>query len=84
MAPATFPGPILIGGYMKKYGLFVRTVKNPLPRYCEFTVIADSILAYCMRSKTIELWIRKGQLARIIDQNECITPDDCEIFIEKG
>jgi hypothetical protein len=67
---------------MKKYGLFVRTVKNPLPRYCEFTVIADIILAYNMKSETIDLWIRKGQLARIIDQNECITPDDCEIFTE--
>ena len=67
---------------MKKYGLFVRTVKNPLPCYCEFTVMHDSILAYNMKSETIDLWIRKGQLARIIDQNECITPDDCEIFTE--
>ena len=67
---------------MKKYALFVRTVKNPLPRLCEFTVMHDSILAYNMKSETIDLWIRKGQLARIIDQNECITPDDCEIFTE--
>jgi hypothetical protein len=69
---------------MKKYALFVRTGKNPLPRLCEFTVIHDSILAYHMISETIDLWIRKSQLARIIDQNDCITTDDCELFTERG
>lgn len=67
---------------MKKYALFVRTVKNPLPRLCIFTITYDSILAYHMKSETIDLWIRKGQLARIIDENEILTPDDCEIFTE--
>lgn len=67
---------------MKKYNMFVKTPRFPLPRLCEFTIIHDSILAYNMKSSTINLWIRKGTLARIIDQHEAITPDDCEIFTE--
>lgn len=67
---------------MKKYALFVRTKKHPLPRLCVFSIVGDSILAYHMKSETIELWIRKGELARIIDEHEVLTPDECELFTE--
>lgn len=66
-----------------KYRLCVRTDKNPLPRFCDFVVVYDSILAYHMKSLTIDLWIRKGTLKRIIDTGGIVTPGDCEIFIER-
>ena len=65
-----------------KYSLFVRTEKYPVPRLCNFVVVGDSILAYHMKSVTLEIWIRKGTLKRIIDTGEAVTPGDCEIFID--
>lgn len=67
---------------MKKYSLFVITPHFPIGRLVQFTVIYDSVLAYHMKSETMDLWIRKGTLARLIDKKEALTPSHCELFTE--
>lgn len=67
---------------MKKYSLFVITPRHPVGRLIDFVVVCDSILAYHMKSVSIDLWIRKGTLQRLIDRKEALTPAHCELFTE--
>ena len=68
---------------MKKFALFVKTEKFPVPRLCNFTATGENILGYQLASETMRFWIRKGKVKQAIAEGIAITPDMCEIFTYK-